>query len=141
MPGRVFLQTRVPNHNSITRTLQKDYAGFAKEELHNRKDLKYPPYARMLRVLLSSEDKEVARTLLESIRDSLREIIERESLQVQILGPTSAPLQRLKTHFRWHILIKSTSSPDLHRILNLLKNVTIPKKCRFILDRDPQDLL
>jgi primosomal protein N' (replication factor Y) len=52
--GRVVLQTRVPKHPSIFFTQTDNFTGFAKKELENRKQLGYPPYGKLLRIIVSS---------------------------------------------------------------------------------------
>ena len=60
-PGRVILQTYNPSHFTIESALKLDYDGFCREELKSRKNLQYPPFARLLKMLVTSASEESAR--------------------------------------------------------------------------------
>ena len=49
-PGRVVLQTFLPDDPAIQFALKQDFDGFAKQELALRKETGYPPFARMVRI-------------------------------------------------------------------------------------------
>lgn len=145
-PGRVILQTRVPKHPSLQKTLSEDYIGFSAGELRSRKALRYPPFVRMLRIVVSSEESQLALDVITSASDAIRNFASGEKnlqSQLRVLGPTPAPLHKLRTHWRWHILIKSNTSQPLRQIISALKrNLNYNKtKVRVAYDLDPQDVL
>lgn len=57
-PGEVVLQTDQPDFYPIRCALQGDYLGFYREELRYREALRYPPFARLVRLLASGRDAE-----------------------------------------------------------------------------------
>ncbi|MDZ4787163.1 MAG: primosomal protein N', partial [bacterium] len=141
-PGTVILQTRIPHHPSIKKTVEDDYIGFAKIELSQRQKLEYPPFVRLLRIVASSEDVSLLSPFLESLKEKAKHIIGIRKLDVKLLGPSPAPLQKLKSLWRWHMLLKSKSSVAIHSVLNYLQsNCARDKKIRVIFDVDPQDML
>ena len=137
----VILQTRVPKHLSLNKTIQKDYSGFAKLELENRKALRYPPYSRLMRIVAGSQDKTLPEHVLKFYREQAEILIKKEDLKVQILGPVEAPIQKLKSLYRWHLLCKSGSSTELNKIVRHLKHAKVSDKLRIIFDIDPMEML
>ena len=115
--GNVILQTRVPRHVSIVKTREQDYQGFAEYELATRKNLKYPPFARMLRIVVSAVDSNLAAECIREIRAKVHQAVQTEKLDIKILGPSPAPMARIKTLWRWHMILISSSPSVLNRVV------------------------
>ena len=140
--GHIVLQTRVPLHPSMRCTEVKDYEGFALGELRNRKDLLYPPYSRLLRIVVSSSEKTYPALILHSFKKHLVELLEKEKLSLVVLGPAPAPLTKIKSEWRWHMLVRSSDVGALHTALAVLQKLKIKTtKVRIVFDRDPQEML
>ena len=61
-----------------------------------------------------------------------------------LIGPAPCPVQRIKTRWRWHVLLKTEQSGELTRVVRyFLERFTIPKtaQLRVTVDRDPVALL
>lgn len=141
-PGRVLLQTRLVRHPSLVYTVKQDYLGFAKRELGARSELRYPPFVRLLRILATGLSSELAIASLEQIAAQLTELAPVLSKSFQVLGPSPAPLERLKNKWRAHLLIKSERVSDIQATLRFVRMRTERnRKVRIALDVDPQDLL
>jgi primosomal protein N' (replication factor Y) (superfamily II helicase) len=142
-PGRVILQTRNPDHPAIINTINHDYYGFAVPELEKRKELGYPPYSRLLRLVISSEDDILVAEIAQKIAGKIIETIIAQEMKIAVLGPCPAPLSKIKRRYRWHIILKSRSSVALHTILYHLQEYKnkLPKKIRLVCDLDPNDML
>jgi primosomal protein N' (replication factor Y) len=140
--GRVVLQTRVPSHPSVSLTHSQDFAAFASQELLNRELHSYPPYARLLRIVCSSADHELAENQAKQIKRDILDISGPYGLEVKVLGPTPAPIAKIKTLWRWHLLVKAKSAAHLNRIIReLAPQRSQSKKVRIVFDMDPQDLM
>lgn len=140
--GRVILQTRTPQNLSLQSALRGDYLGFARQELKNRELLGYPPYRRMLRVLGSSAIKELPAKVLEGLRERIEEYNQQIGGKFSVLGPSPAPLERLKTEWRWHLLVKSRKPAELISLVRTLRGLKIRStKVKVVFDVDPQDML
>lgn len=141
-PGVVLLQTRVPKHPSIVCTEHKDFVRFATQELRTRQALDYPPFTRVLRVVASSLERSHGGELLHSWRGLVSRWAESHNFALKVLGPSPAPLERLRAQFRWHLLFKSASAATLNRVMQLLQEQSYPQtKVRVVYDLDPQDML
>ncbi len=101
--GRVFLQTYSPDHYAIRAAAAHDYVGFASQELEYRQQTSYPPYAELARILVWGEDQhKVASTAKQAAKGCMSVLNSPE----QLVGPSAAPLEKLKGKHRWHLLIK-----------------------------------
>ena len=59
--------------------------------------------------------------LLQSFAAIVKRHLAKTDGEAQVLGPTAAPLEKLKTQWRWHLLLKSGSSKTLREIVSLLQ--------------------
>ncbi len=138
--GYVILQTRVPQHPSLRMTIAADYHGFAQQELGMREMLGYPPYQRLLRIIVGAEDKNTASTIANHIAARAAEPC--EALGVTLLGPAPAPVEKVRNYWRFHILFKAQSAAKLQNLMLRLKRDSAGEKsARIVFDLDPQDML
>jgi primosomal protein N' (replication factor Y) len=137
LPGRIVVQTLFPEHAAIARAAAHDYEGFAKAELELRRELGYPPAARLVRMLFEDTDLERATQACLDCAEALR----RSPLaaDVTILGPAPAPISLLRGRHRQHLLIKS--SRDLEPCVRLLVDLAKTSRPRPTIDVDPVSML
>ena len=141
-PGSVILQTRVPEHPSLIHTLNKNYEAFALQELKVRKALGYPPFSRMLRLVASSQQAGEPDLALFNLKMDAEKLIKEREFTIAVLGPAPAPIQKLKTQFRSHLLFKAQRASQLSVLLRHLKEQKSKSKTlRVAFDLDPQDML
>ena len=138
--GHVILQTRVPQHVSLQMTIAADYPGFAKQELEMREMLGYPPFQRLLRIIVGAEDKNSAATIAARIAGRAAEPC--DALGITLLGPAPAPVEKVRNYWRYHILFKAQSAAKLQNLMLRLKRDSAGEKnARIVFDLDPQDML
>lgn len=105
--GRVIVQTYNPDHPAIRYARVHDYLGFYEWELAQRQELSYPPFSRLVRLLVQHEQAERARHLLATVKSALETELGRASAPPRVLlGPAPAPLARLRGEYRYHLLLK-----------------------------------
>ncbi len=143
--GRVIVQTREPNHPTIVATVTNRFKAFARFELDLRKKLGYPPWGRLLRLIISSTDRAEAARGAEAVENVLRQIVRSEARdrapapgnpipdtghpepetgnqspdtgsRTFILGPAVAPLEKISNRYRLHFLVKSPSAKTISYI-------------------------
>jgi len=118
-PGRVVIQTFVPDHYAIRPVRQHDYEAFYRAELAQRAAVGYPPFGRLVHVLVSgSEEAEtlaVAERLAQRARSAVGAEDEAPSLAFSVLGPGPSPIARLRDRFRFQLLLKGS---DEKRVLD-----------------------
>lgn len=113
IPGKVIVQTYMPEHYCITAAQKHDYIGFYEQEVAARGVLRYPPFSRVARLLLRGRDEksviEAAHAVLNQLQHSpVGAISNRDA--VEILGPAPAPLSKIEGKFRWHFLLRSETA-------------------------------
>jgi primosomal protein N' (replication factor Y) len=141
-PGRVILQSKVPNHPSLKYTLSKDFMGFAREELAARKALGFPPYSKLLRIVCSCPEQQLAGAVIQQLKLSAEDFIKLHRMQINLLGPAAAPLEKLKTQFRFHLLARGEKRQELAHLMHYLKSAKIKNDTvRVVFDIDPVDML
>ncbi len=140
-PGRVLVQTYRPAHHSLIAAAAHDYAGFAPRELSLRRELAYPPFARL--VVLRLEGVEAERT--EQAAVALATFGRTLDKAVTLRGPAPAPLERLRNRYRWQLLLGSPSVRALHqgtrRLLAHWRGMRAARSVRLVVDVDPVSML
>jgi primosomal protein N' (replication factor Y) len=143
-PGRVILQTYNPSHYTIESVLKMEYMAFCEKELESRSTLQYPPFAKLLRMLVTASDEKKTEEAARQLAVLARETADRfraEGRAVAVLGPSAAPLARLHNRFRWHLFIKAWTNQDLQHYTEALlvesKNSPVLRRVQLTVDRDP----
>ncbi len=139
-PGRVVVQTYHPDHYGIRAALSHDDAGFAAEEMRFRRIFHYPPYTRMIQLLIRDARRERGAATAERLANDLGVLAGREpEAGIRLAGPAPAPFERLRGKWRFQILIRGRSASALKR----LAREAVPERSpsEIILDVDPLELL
>ena len=116
--GEVLVQTFMPHHYAIDCAARLAEAEFYEKELHIRRMLRFPPFARLAGIILSGPDQELVRDQAERLANILKTMAFRQAYKtIQILGATPAPLSKLEDQYRWRILARGTQARVLHEML------------------------
>ncbi|MBT8469608.1 MAG: primosomal protein N', partial [Deltaproteobacteria bacterium] len=115
-PGEVILQTYQPDHPAVRLAAAHDYESFYVEEVRERQEVGYPPFARLVSVRVHAGAEDDARRATQALADTARRHQSVKDGAVQVLGPAPAPLVRLRGRYHYRLLLKS---PDR----KLLRNV------------------
>jgi primosomal protein N' (replication factor Y) len=149
MSGTVYIQTYEPEHYVFDYVRNHDYAGFYQKEIELRKELSYPPFSKLIRIVFNFRNKEQAAKIMKDISGRIRKITPSQRPlpkggegHVEILGPSPAPVEKIRNYWRWHLVLKGHNSKALRRkaeeIMNTLKDI---KDIRIDVDVDPINLL
>jgi primosomal protein N' (replication factor Y) len=117
--GRVIIQTYAPNHYSIRAAKDQDYARFMRRELQLRRELMYPPSARLAMVRIEGAEPHLVMRLAEAVAKSLAQSATPEGLRV--LGPAPAPIERIKQRYRWQVMVKSRELKPMREALATMR--------------------
>jgi primosomal protein N' (replication factor Y) len=138
----VLVQTLAPEHYALRRAVAHDFAGFYEEELAFRRETGYPPFTFLAGITLSGNNATAVEKGGDATAFELRRLKQELKLRVEILGPVSAPLGKIRGRFRWQILLKAPRRADLHRLLREFRGrLTLPAVVRLVIDIDPVDML
>jgi len=141
--GRVIIQTFAPNHYSISAARDQDYARFMRRELELRRDLMYPPFARLAMVRIEGAEPQIVRRAAEAVAKSLAQDSTPEGIRV--LGPAPAPIERIKQRYRWQVMIKSRELKPMRAAIAAMRAAVGPSAERddiyLAIDIDPVRML
>jgi primosomal protein N' (replication factor Y) (superfamily II helicase) len=136
-PGRMVIQTFHPDHYAIRAAMAHDDAAFAAEEMRFRRVFHYPPFTRMVQLLVRDRDRARAAAAAGELHAALR--ASPLAAGVRIAGPAPAPLERLQGKWRYQLLVRTASWQRLHDLLE----GALPDKpsADLTVDVDPYHLL
>jgi primosomal protein N' (replication factor Y) len=96
------VQSFAPEHPAIKLGAAQDYEAFYSEEIREREDAQYPPFVRLVNVVISGKDR--AQVLEEAER--AKGLLTGQLGNAEIYGPAECVLARLHGNWRSHILVK-----------------------------------
>ena len=136
-PGRVLLQTYLPEHRVMQALADDQRDAFLAVEAEERKAAAMPPFARLAALIVSGQDTAgvggVARALARAAP---------RTDGIVVLGPAPAPLAMLRGLHRERLLLKARRDvPVQPLILEWLARVEIPANIRVQVDIDPYSFL
>lgn len=108
LEGEVIVQTMQPEHEAILLAKDHNYEGFYKYELPMRKELRYPPFSRLILIEFKGKSEQ-------SVRErafAFATLFPASASYYERLGPSEPVLKKLRGEYRWHILIKNYRDKD-----------------------------
>jgi primosomal protein N' (replication factor Y) len=141
-PGRVIVQTFVPDHYALAPVGSHDFEGFYREEISHRESLGYPPFGQLTRIVVHAEEEEHARRAIEEVAAAAQKAIP-EGVALEVLGPAPAPLARLRGRYRFMFLLKG-DAPAALRVASkaaLQAGRRLPREVQMSLDARPINML
>lgn len=115
-PGRVLVQTFYPEHYAVRLAAEQNYEAFFSKEMRFRHAMHYPPSAALANVVAQDVTLERAARVAREIGKFL-DSMDGDSRALKVLGPSPAPLARVKGRHRIQFLLKSNSRSRLNRVL------------------------
>jgi primosomal protein N' (replication factor Y) len=139
--GRVIIQTFNPQHYALKHAQNHDYKSFYEEEIAFRKDLRYPPFSRIINLRLSATKKE---TLLEQagrLGKLAKKLGARHGDTVEIIGPAESPLAKIKGRYRWQMLLKGANAGTVHQLAQEILHKMEKSAVKVTVDVDPENFM
>ncbi len=142
--GKVLIQTYLPDHYTLRSVRSYDLKGFYEKEWLLRKRLAYPPFGKLAVLRFSGRNKTTLAETVKKVSIVIKKIATNIG-GVGVLGPAPAPMARLKSLYRYQLLLKSSTTERLRGTLSMflkteLKNC-LPSSVRVEIDIDPFSLL
>ena len=136
-PGRVVIQTYYPDHPSVRLACNHDVTNFLSEELVFRRGFGYPPVTRLALVRFEATNERPCREAAEAAAKAISPVHER----VRLRGPAPSPLERIRNHWRWQLLLTAANRVLLRDLLQKIEALPVRKGVRRIIDVDPTSTL
>jgi primosomal protein N' (replication factor Y) len=133
-PGRVIVQTFQPDSRTVAHAARHDVERFLAEELERREALGYPPFAHLVRILVSGPEPEPVLRALSELKAGME--------GTELLGP--APLLRLRGKHRAQLVAKTQHprriASQAARLLASAAPAMRRARLTAVVDVDPQSL-
>ncbi|HGG8652406.1 primosomal protein N' [Neisseria meningitidis] len=138
-PGKVLIQTQLPEHPVFAAVKAQDYAVFAENELNERQMFAMPPFGFQTAVRADAPRVADAMEFLNAAKETLAPLLPESVSQ---FGAAPMLMVRLAERERAQIFLESVSRQDLHRAVSLWVQVlqqNRDSKIRWSVDVDPQE--
>lgn len=147
--GEVYVQTYNPGAESIYYACNSKVNEFYSSEISTRKLLEFPPFSRLVRLVFRSPNLEDAKStahnakqILEEQLSELKKKFSSLSADVEILGESECPINKIAANYRYQIILKSKNINILQRMTDhLINDFTHPSNVYIETDIDPVNLL
>jgi primosomal protein N' (replication factor Y) len=139
-PGIVLIQTINPDHYAIQCAAEQDYEKFYRKEIEFRRLMYYPPFGALANIVVRSTNEEDAL----SRSAALGRLLNPAPEGVRVMGPAPAPVLRVKTEYRYQVLLKTSSRKRLGELLAEVRKFAAAEKwspANLAIDVDPVTLL
>ena len=129
LPGEVIIQTFRPHHQIIQYAAAADYEAFYEKQIEDRKLFDYPPFSRMIKLIFSSTEEELAK------KESLAFYNRLLPIQGKIYPPIPCGHAKIKDNFRYQCLLLTKK---ILPIVQKIKRLPKPSKgVSLFIDVDP----
>jgi primosomal protein N' (replication factor Y) len=137
--GKIMIQTAQPQNTVLQYLQNNDFKGFVNWQLSERKQFKYPPYVRLIKITLKSKDPIKVKVSSKELANQLR-----KSSEYMVIGPQSPLIARIQSYYLMEIWLKLPHTKEslkqrdevyikLHSFFSLPEN----KSLKWLVDVDP----
>ncbi len=137
--GKVLIQASKINHPVLLFVQQHDFKRFYDFEIENRKNFFYPPFSRLIKIILKHKIKEIVTEAADRLGDALK-----KDMNDFVVGPAVPVVNRIRSLYLMDILIKLPKDAMLNQYKKVIANnfnlIHADKKFRSVLiiaDVDP----
>ena len=110
--GEVIVQTYNPEHYAVQAALRQDYEAFYAREIELRRELFYPPFSRLVKLLFHETSRERAWGEANAFVTAFRSAFAKEQ-DCMVIGPSPALIERERGVYRFIVLIKTAALADV----------------------------
>ena len=130
--GTVVIQTFNPQYYAIKFGAFCDLDSFMEMELNNRRDLYFPPFSFMARLIFVGSNEERVEEASYYVKDLLKG-------DLDIIGPSPSGIRKIKNRFRWHIILKAAKRSAIQKALDSIPQTY--RNVRIYKDVDPYEFI
>ena len=104
--GKVIIQTYTPNHYIYRFVANYNYSGFFDKEINLRQVTCFPPFAKIVRVLVSGENEKKVKETIKTIFDSIKQLKSEFNDEFLYCEAMKSPVGRIEKKYRYQILLR-----------------------------------
>ena len=134
LPGEVIVQAYDTNAAAIRFGCEQDYEKFFANELPQREEVFFPPFCRLIKLIISSSKADKAKTFAKEIREAFHAEKKNFLARQEIFGPIPAAISNLRGVYRFVLLIKSANLSETRKFL---RSHNLHKRDDIQIDIDP----
>ena len=136
--GEVFIQAFSPDHYAVQSAAMQDYRGFYEKEIEQRRELRYPPFSCLANVVATHAEEHAAISAAQEVSVALRDL---SVPGLEVLGPSPAPIMRLKGRYRWHVVVRGEDHDQVAEACRLaVRAIRSGSRSLLTIDVDPVSL-
>ncbi len=115
--GKVLIQTYQPENPIFTQIIKNDYQGFFYQDMTERHAFHYPPYVKLIRIIIRHVDFDICNRAANLLANKLK-----LQLKNRILGPDIPSIGRIQNKYIKQILVKIELSAPIHQAKQIIQN-------------------
>ena len=117
--GKVVLQTFDPENEVLRYAVRYDYEGFYENEISLRAAMAFPPFSKIVRVLVSGEDDKKTIETLRDVYFALEKIYTDNPEKFLFFNKMHAPIKRIQNKYRYQVLMRLSDTSVLPEIYDV----------------------
>ena len=107
--GKVIMQTSQPEHQLLQLTQNQDYMSMLNNQLNERKIFKYPPFYRLIKIIVKHKKSETVDRVALQLAEELR-----KNRELIVLGPEYPLIGKIKLWYNKEIWLKLDRKKNLN---------------------------
>ena len=138
--GKVIMQTANPHQGILSLISEHRYTDFFETELQERQKFHYPPFTRMIRIIVRSKDKSMTR----QAADYLGNILKEDLGKSRVLGPQEPVINKIRDKYLMDLFLKIERKYKMEAVKEIISKAyleMLKKKefsvVEFVTDVDP----
>jgi primosomal protein N' (replication factor Y) len=143
--GEVLIQTFYPEEQVIDDAARQDYVSFFEHEVESRRKGWYPPFCRLVNIVVSGPDERKVEQEAQIFAERLRQAAQEYGISMTLLGPAPCPFYFLRKQFRRHLLVKTKQTVKLVGMLTSWEasqaRFGLSSSVKLVIDVDPDDMM
>ncbi|HKL73538.1 MAG TPA: primosomal protein N' [Clostridia bacterium] len=132
--GKVIIQTYNPKHYVFRFAKSYDYMGFFDKESNIRETTKFPPYSKIVRILIKSKDEEKALIATRNCYNLMREV-NKNNAEIFRVKAMRAPLKKINREYRFQVVVwveKDAEEKILPKLYKVAANINEKNVVTFV---------
>ena len=115
--GKVLIQTYQPEHPIFPQIVRNDYKAFFSQDMLDRHAFHYPPYVKLMRIIVKHEDNTICNRTAELLANKLK-----IQLRSRILGPDTPSIAKIQNKYIRQILVKIEINASIQQAKEIIRN-------------------
>ena len=116
--GKVVLQTRSADSDTIAHVVQNDYVAMFRTQMEERRQFHYPPFYRLINIYLRHNDYARTELLANDFGNQLRQVF-----GDRVLGPDRPPVARVHSMYVRKLMLKIEKKASANKVRSILFDI------------------